>query len=192
MQVTKEGIERIKSANDLAAVVAERGIELRKKGRQLVGAVSLPRGEDGVLQRLFGEGALPLLRLRRLGRRHRLRDEARQGELRWSARDAGAAGGPRSHEADGGPAAGPAADAARGADASSERQAGCEAHGRGRAPPWRAATAERRRDPLSGRRALPPDLLRAGGRAGVPREARAHGHGPRRRRSRSATPTARS
>ena len=36
MQVTKEGIERIKSANDLAAVVSERGIELRKKGRQLV------------------------------------------------------------------------------------------------------------------------------------------------------------
>jgi hypothetical protein len=36
MQVTKEGIERIKTANDLAAVVSERGIELRKKGRQLV------------------------------------------------------------------------------------------------------------------------------------------------------------
>ena len=36
MQVTKEGIERIKSANEIAAVVAERGIELRKKGRQLV------------------------------------------------------------------------------------------------------------------------------------------------------------
>jgi DNA primase catalytic core len=36
MQVTKEGIERIKSANDLAAVVAERGIEVRRKGRQLV------------------------------------------------------------------------------------------------------------------------------------------------------------
>ena len=36
MQVTKAGIERIKSANELAAVVAERGIELRKKGRQLV------------------------------------------------------------------------------------------------------------------------------------------------------------
>jgi hypothetical protein len=36
MQVTKEGIERIKSANDLAAVVAERGIELKRKGRQLV------------------------------------------------------------------------------------------------------------------------------------------------------------
>ncbi len=36
MQVTKEGIERIKSANDLAAVVAERGIELKKKGKQLV------------------------------------------------------------------------------------------------------------------------------------------------------------
>ena len=37
MQVTKEGIERIKSANDLAAVVSERGVELQKKGRQLVG-----------------------------------------------------------------------------------------------------------------------------------------------------------
>jgi DNA primase len=36
MQVSKEGIERIKSANDLAAVVAERGIELKRKGRQLV------------------------------------------------------------------------------------------------------------------------------------------------------------
>jgi len=36
MQVSKEGIERIKAANELAAVVAERGIELKKKGRQLV------------------------------------------------------------------------------------------------------------------------------------------------------------
>src|SRR5262245_17520782 len=37
LQVTKEGIERIKSANELSAVVAERGIELKRKGRQLVG-----------------------------------------------------------------------------------------------------------------------------------------------------------
>src|SRR5262252_7834229 len=36
MQVTKEGIERIKSANELSAVVAERGIELRKKGKVVV------------------------------------------------------------------------------------------------------------------------------------------------------------
>jgi hypothetical protein len=36
MQVSKEGIERIKSANDLAAVLAERGIELKRKGRTLV------------------------------------------------------------------------------------------------------------------------------------------------------------
>jgi DNA primase len=36
MQVTKAGIERIKSASDLVAVVAERGIELKQKGRQLV------------------------------------------------------------------------------------------------------------------------------------------------------------
>src|SRR5262245_25947846 len=37
MQVSKEGIERIKSANELHSVVAERGIELKKKGRVLVG-----------------------------------------------------------------------------------------------------------------------------------------------------------
>ncbi len=36
MQVTKEGIERVKTANELPAVLAERGISLRKKGRVLV------------------------------------------------------------------------------------------------------------------------------------------------------------
>jgi hypothetical protein len=36
MQVSKEGIERIKSANELQAVVAERGIEIRKKGKVVV------------------------------------------------------------------------------------------------------------------------------------------------------------
>jgi DNA primase len=36
MQVTKEGIERVKSASELGALVAERGIELRTKGRVLV------------------------------------------------------------------------------------------------------------------------------------------------------------
>jgi DNA primase len=36
MQVTKSGIERIKGANELSAVVAERGFELKKKGRVLV------------------------------------------------------------------------------------------------------------------------------------------------------------
>ncbi len=36
MQVTKEGIERIKSANELAAVIAERGIEIKRAGKGLV------------------------------------------------------------------------------------------------------------------------------------------------------------
>jgi DNA primase catalytic core len=36
MQVSKEGIERLKSANELSAVVAEHGIEVKKKGRVLV------------------------------------------------------------------------------------------------------------------------------------------------------------
>ncbi|HJS58441.1 MAG TPA: CHC2 zinc finger domain-containing protein [Vicinamibacteria bacterium] len=36
MQVTKEGIERIKASNPLEAVIAEHGIELRRKGRVVV------------------------------------------------------------------------------------------------------------------------------------------------------------
>jgi DNA primase catalytic core len=36
MQVSKEGIERVKAANELSAVLAERGVSLRKKGRVLV------------------------------------------------------------------------------------------------------------------------------------------------------------
>jgi len=37
MQVTKEGIERVKAANPLEVVIADRGIELKKKGRVVVG-----------------------------------------------------------------------------------------------------------------------------------------------------------
>jgi DNA primase len=36
MQVSKEGIERLKAANELSSVVAERGVELQRKGRQMV------------------------------------------------------------------------------------------------------------------------------------------------------------
>src|SRR3990172_5270023 len=36
MQVTKAGIERIKASNELSAVVAERRIEVKRKGRPLV------------------------------------------------------------------------------------------------------------------------------------------------------------
>jgi DNA primase/DNA-binding transcriptional ArsR family regulator len=36
MQVTKEGIEAVKAANPLDAVVAERGIDVKRRGRQLV------------------------------------------------------------------------------------------------------------------------------------------------------------
>jgi len=37
MQVSKAGIERIRTANPLAAVAAERGVELKRKGKGLVG-----------------------------------------------------------------------------------------------------------------------------------------------------------
>ena len=46
MQVTKEGIERIKGANDLAAVVAERGIEVRRKGRVAVARCPFHPGDN--------------------------------------------------------------------------------------------------------------------------------------------------
>ena len=36
MQVTKEGIEQIKAANELAAVLAEKGIATKRKGKSLV------------------------------------------------------------------------------------------------------------------------------------------------------------
>jgi hypothetical protein len=43
MQVTKEGIERIKAANELSAVLAERGLELKKRGRVLVASCPFHR-----------------------------------------------------------------------------------------------------------------------------------------------------
>ena len=46
LQVTKEGIERIKGANDLAAVVAERGIDVRRKGRVVVARCPFHQGDN--------------------------------------------------------------------------------------------------------------------------------------------------
>jgi DNA primase catalytic core len=65
MQVTRDGIERIRSANPLAAVVAERGIELKRKGRGLLGLCPFHREktpsfsvtEGKGLFRCFGCGA---------------------------------------------------------------------------------------------------------------------------------------
>jgi DNA primase len=37
MQVSKAGIERIRAANAIEAVVGERGVALKRKGKQLVG-----------------------------------------------------------------------------------------------------------------------------------------------------------
>jgi DNA primase catalytic core len=46
MQVTKDGIERIKGANDLTAVVAERGIEVKRKGRVAVARCPFHQGDN--------------------------------------------------------------------------------------------------------------------------------------------------
>ncbi len=46
MQVTKAGIERIKASNELAAVVAERGIEVKRKGRHLVASCPFHEEEE--------------------------------------------------------------------------------------------------------------------------------------------------
>src|SRR3990172_10412982 len=43
MQVTKEGIEQIKRANELATVVAERGIAVKRKGKSLVASCPFHR-----------------------------------------------------------------------------------------------------------------------------------------------------
>ncbi len=46
MQVTKAGIERIKASNELSAVVAERGIEVKRKGRHLVASCPFHQEEE--------------------------------------------------------------------------------------------------------------------------------------------------
>jgi hypothetical protein len=44
MQVTKEGIEQIKAAKDLAAVLGERGIAVKRKGKSLVASCPFSSG----------------------------------------------------------------------------------------------------------------------------------------------------
>ena len=67
MQVSKEGIERIRAANPIEALVAERGIELKKKGQQLVGSCPFHKEKTASFNVSSAKGLLPLLRLRRLG-----------------------------------------------------------------------------------------------------------------------------
>ncbi len=120
MQVSKEGIERIKAANELGAVLAERGVELRKRGRVLVARCPFHEEKTAFVHCHAGEGTLPLLRLRRAGdvigfvTKH---DKVSFGSALDSA---GATCGPRPCEADGGPAADPAANTDRCAHAFSE------------------------------------------------------------------------
>ena len=92
MQVREEGIERVKGANGLAAVMAERGIELRKKGRVLVaGALSTKRGRPPSRSRRGRVSTTALGAAQTVT--SSARDEARQGELwgcsRGLARHAG-------------------------------------------------------------------------------------------------------
>jgi len=56
MQVTKAGIERIKASNELAAVVAERGIGVRRKGRHLVACCPFHQEEEASFTITPGKG----------------------------------------------------------------------------------------------------------------------------------------
>ena len=47
MHVSKEQVERIRQATPIAALAAERGVELRRKGRQLVGSCPLHAEKTG-------------------------------------------------------------------------------------------------------------------------------------------------
>ena len=184
MQVTKEGIERSRPRTTLGAVVAERGIELRKKGRVLVarcpfhdektpsftitpskglfhcfgcGAAGDVIGFVTKHDKLSFAGALEAL-ARRAGLDLKKLMEDRPRILQRTPVQALTP--PPAHK-----------DSAEGAP-------------RKGAPPCS--------HPVAGRGALPPDLLREGGRPGVPEAARAHGPATCCAPSRSATPTARS
>ena len=56
MQVTKAGIERIKASNELSAVVAERGIEVKRKGRHLVACCPFHEEEEASFTITPGKG----------------------------------------------------------------------------------------------------------------------------------------
>ena len=56
MQVTKAGIERIKASNELSAVVAERGIEVKRKGRHLVACCPFHQEEEASFTITPGKG----------------------------------------------------------------------------------------------------------------------------------------
>ena len=68
MAIGDDDIERLKATVSLVDVVGE-VVPLRKVGAQLRRAVPVPRREDAVVQRPRGDRALPLLRLRPVGRR---------------------------------------------------------------------------------------------------------------------------
>ncbi len=56
MQVTKAGIERIKASNELSAVVAERGIEVKRKGRHLVASCPFHQEKEASFTITPGKG----------------------------------------------------------------------------------------------------------------------------------------
>ena len=177
MQVTKDGIERVKAAKRApSAVIAERGIEIRKKGRVLV--ARCPFHEEKTpsftitpakgLYHCFGCGAAGDV----IGFVTKHDKVSFGGALEALARRAGLdlgrlmEGRPQIRQR--------TPLAALTPPRNGEKRYGLQALGRGRAPTWRAGHGR----PVSGRGALPPDLQRAGGRAGVPREARPNGPRP--------------
>ena len=191
MQVTKEGIERIKSANDLAAVVAERGIELKKKGQQLVAPcpfheektasfnVSSAKG----LFHCFGCGASGDV----IGFVTKHDKVSFGGALETLARRAGLDLGRLMEER---PRIQQRTPLAALTPPRNGKALGLEAHGRGRAPPWRAARRAGESSPGSSSTTTGPS---ASGR--TPRRTSRSAASRTRtssRRSRSATRTARS
>ena len=74
-------LERLKAEVSVARLIEASGIKLEKRGRDLIGAVPVPRGRHAVADGDAGQEPVPLLRLRGGRRPHRLDDEEERGEL---------------------------------------------------------------------------------------------------------------
>ena len=108
MPIPAEFLDELKARLDLVAIVS-RHVALTRRGREHLGPLPIPPGEDPVVHRQRAEGLLPLLRLRRAWHRHRLRHAARAHVLSRRGRVAGRrrrpahAGGGAARPGEGGP-----------------------------------------------------------------------------------------
>ena len=84
-------LDDLKAQTDIVAVIGD-VMPLKKTGSDVEGPVSVPSGEDAVVQRQPGQGVLQVLRLRRRRRRRQVRRAAAEGLVSRGRAVPGAAG----------------------------------------------------------------------------------------------------